>query len=146
MTDARNSGCSCMSYISPDVVEFGFSKTHGSRRNIFVCARRHLIFSSYLNAAAAADTQQSTETWINNGAQLYAGIRETRATYLVCSVGYYLELYIAWFYDRIYASDPRSDPPRTRAWNLRLRRPTPYPLGQQADDSSAGSAKLKFII
>ena len=25
-----------------------------------------------------------------------------------------------------------SDPPRTRAWNLRLRRPTPCPLGQQA--------------
>ena len=24
------------------------------------------------------------------------------------------------------------DPPRTRTWNLRLRRPTPYPLGQQA--------------
>ena len=26
----------------------------------------------------------------------------------------------------------RDDPPRARAWNLRLRRPTPYPLGQQA--------------
>ena len=25
------------------------------------------------------------------------------------------------------------DPPRTRTWNLRLRRPTPYPLGQQAN-------------
>ena len=25
-----------------------------------------------------------------------------------------------------------NDPPRTRTWNLRLRRPTPYPLGQQA--------------
>lgn len=25
------------------------------------------------------------------------------------------------------------DPPRTRTWNLRLRRPTPYPLGQQTD-------------
>ena len=24
-----------------------------------------------------------------------------------------------------------SDPPRTRAWNLRLRGPTPYPLGQR---------------
>ena len=24
------------------------------------------------------------------------------------------------------------DPPRTQAWNLRLRRPTPYPLGQRA--------------
>ena len=24
------------------------------------------------------------------------------------------------------------DPPRTRTWNLRLRRPTPYPLGQRA--------------
>ena len=23
------------------------------------------------------------------------------------------------------------DPPRTQTWNLRLRRPTPYPLGQQ---------------
>ena len=23
------------------------------------------------------------------------------------------------------------DPPRTRTWNLRLRRPTPYPLGQR---------------
>ena len=28
--------------------------------------------------------------------------------------------------------DKRYDPPRTRAWNLRLRRPTPYPLGQRA--------------
>ena len=27
---------------------------------------------------------------------------------------------------------PRNDPPRARTWNLRLRRPTPYPLGQQA--------------
>ena len=27
---------------------------------------------------------------------------------------------------------PKNDPPRTRTWNLRLRRPTPYPLGQQA--------------
>ena len=26
---------------------------------------------------------------------------------------------------------PQTDLPRTRAWNLRLRRPTPYPLGQQ---------------
>ena len=26
----------------------------------------------------------------------------------------------------------KSDPPRTRTWNLRLRRPTPYPLGQRA--------------
>ena len=26
-----------------------------------------------------------------------------------------------------------NDPPRTRTWNLRLRRPTPYPLGQRAD-------------
>ena len=25
----------------------------------------------------------------------------------------------------------KSDPPRTRTWNLRLRRPTPYPLGQR---------------
>ena len=25
-----------------------------------------------------------------------------------------------------------SDPPRTRTWNLRLRRPTPCPLGQRA--------------
>ena len=25
-----------------------------------------------------------------------------------------------------------NDPPRTRTWNLRLRRPTPYPLGQRA--------------
>ena len=24
------------------------------------------------------------------------------------------------------------DPPRTRTWNLRLQRPTPYPLGKQA--------------
>ena len=30
-----------------------------------------------------------------------------------------------------------ADPPRTRAWNLRLRRPTPYPLGQQADAPTA---------
>ena len=28
--------------------------------------------------------------------------------------------------------------PRTRAWNLRLRRPTPYPLGQQAMLTSDG--------
>ena len=28
--------------------------------------------------------------------------------------------------------DNHNDPPRTRTWNLRLRRPTPYPLGQQA--------------
>ena len=28
------------------------------------------------------------------------------------------------------------DPPRTRTWNLRLRRPTPYPLGQQANVQS----------
>ena len=27
----------------------------------------------------------------------------------------------------------KHDPPRTRTWNLRLRRPTPYPLGQRAD-------------
>ena len=27
----------------------------------------------------------------------------------------------------------QDDPPRTRTWNLRLRRPTPYPLGQQAN-------------
>ena len=27
----------------------------------------------------------------------------------------------------------KDDPPRTRTWNLRLRRPTPYPLGQRAD-------------
>ena len=27
---------------------------------------------------------------------------------------------------------PTSDPPRTRTWNLRLRGPTPYPLGQRA--------------
>ena len=26
----------------------------------------------------------------------------------------------------------KNDPPRTRTWNLRLRRPTPYPLGQRA--------------
>ena len=25
------------------------------------------------------------------------------------------------------------DPPRTRTWNLRLRRPPPYPLGQRAN-------------
>ena len=29
-----------------------------------------------------------------------------------------------------------NDPPRTRTWNLRLRRPTPYPLGQRATCSS----------
>ena len=28
------------------------------------------------------------------------------------------------------------DPPRTRTWNLRLRRPTPYPLGQRAPCSA----------
>ena len=30
-------------------------------------------------------------------------------------------------------ASPRAhpDPPRTRTWNLRLRRPTPYPLGQR---------------
>ena len=26
----------------------------------------------------------------------------------------------------------KSDPPRTQTWNLRLRRPTPHPLGQRA--------------
>ena len=29
-----------------------------------------------------------------------------------------------------------TDPPRTRTWNLRLRRPTPYPLGQRASACS----------
>ena len=28
------------------------------------------------------------------------------------------------------------DPPRTRTWNLRLRRPTPYPLGQRAGEGA----------
>ena len=28
------------------------------------------------------------------------------------------------------------DPPRTRTWNLRLRRPTPYPLGQRAEQNA----------
>ena len=35
-----------------------------------------------------------------------------------------------------HVAGPKSwkhDPPRTRTWNLRLRRPTPYPLGQQAN-------------
>ena len=30
-----------------------------------------------------------------------------------------------------YFSPATSDPPRTRTWNLRLRRPTPYPFGQR---------------
>ena len=34
----------------------------------------------------------------------------------------------------------RNDPPRTRTWNLRLRRPTPYPLGQQAKCIKSGYA------
>ena len=33
------------------------------------------------------------------------------------------------------SSNPKSDPLRTRTWNLRLRRPTPYPLGQRAMSS-----------
>ena len=33
---------------------------------------------------------------------------------------------------------PQIDPPRTRTWNLRLRRPTPYPLGQRALNASIG--------
>ena len=37
----------------------------------------------------------------------------------------------------------RPDPPRTRTWNLRLRRPTPYPLGQQALCAFEGAALLK---
>ena len=42
----------------------------------------------------------------------------------------------------------KSDPPRTRTWNLRLRRPTPYPLGQRANcphvrfSCEAATAKL----
>ena len=31
-----------------------------------------------------------------------------------------------------------NDPPRTRTWNLRLRRPTPYPLGQRAISEATG--------
>ena len=31
-----------------------------------------------------------------------------------------------------YINYKQYDPPRTRTWNLRLRRPTPYPLGQRA--------------
>ena len=34
----------------------------------------------------------------------------------------------------------KNDPPRTRTWNLRLRRPTPYPLGQRAMWRSPGCA------
>ena len=37
----------------------------------------------------------------------------------------------------------KADPPRTRTWNLRLRRPTPYPLGQRAIDFSNINSKLK---
>ena len=32
----------------------------------------------------------------------------------------------------------RLDPPRTRTWNLRPQRPTPYPLGQRAIDKLIG--------
>ena len=32
----------------------------------------------------------------------------------------------------LWNSAANPDPPRTRTWNLRLRRPTPYPLGQRA--------------
>ncbi len=33
---------------------------------------------------------------------------------------------------RIVFTNSQRDPPRTRTWNLRLRGPTPYPLGQRA--------------
>ena len=32
-----------------------------------------------------------------------------------------------------------SDPPRTRTWNLQLRGPTPYPLGQRTSEMPRGS-------
>jgi hypothetical protein len=44
------------------------------------------------------------------------------------------------------------DPPGTRTWNLRLRRPTPYPVGQQALDSPISgrgrsrSQRLEIVI
>ena len=36
------------------------------------------------------------------------------------------------------------DPPRTRTWNLRLRRPTPYPLGQRADGAPSCTCSSIF--
>ena len=35
-------------------------------------------------------------------------------------------------FDPWYNGNKDRDPPRTRTWNLRLRGPTPYPLGQRA--------------
>ena len=37
-----------------------------------------------------------------------------------------------WAAGRAGCHRTQNDPPRTRTWNLRLRRPTPYPLGQRA--------------
>ena len=36
-----------------------------------------------------------------------------------------------WAADGAGCHRTQNDPPRTRTWNLRLRRPTPYPLGQR---------------
>ena len=38
----------------------------------------------------------------------------------------------------------KTDPPRTRTWNLRLRRPTPYPLGQRA--TWCGACQYAFVV
>ena len=37
------------------------------------------------------------------------------------------------------------DPPRTRTWNLRLRRLTPYPLGQQATWARRRSVRSSIV-
>ena len=37
------------------------------------------------------------------------------------------------------------DPPRTRTWNLRLRGPTPYPLGQRATCANALGAHIRCV-
>ena len=38
------------------------------------------------------------------------------------------------------------DLPRTRAWNLRLQRPTPYPLGQQAKLFDSKQSSNIFVV
>jgi hypothetical protein len=42
-------------------------------------------------------------------------------------------------------SNQEYDLPRTRTWNLRLRRPTPYPLGQQARTHFIRTPRTQYI-
>ena len=56
-----------------------------------------------------------------------AGIRGPRAQFTFIGACNYQFSYPA----------EKHDLPRTRTWNLRLRRPTPYPLGQRASASRA---------